>query len=73
MTQQIPKINASPTKEFFVAVLVRDLILEVAIAEFIDNSIEGAKKVNGDEDYSKYHANIKFDKSSFISRYDKVL
>lgn len=65
MTVATPKINASPTKEFFVAVLVRDIILVDAIAELIDNSIDGAKKVSSGENFSKFHIFVKFSKNSF--------
>lgn len=62
----IPKINASPTKEFFVAVLVRDVTLEVAISEFIENSIDGAKRVTNNGSFADFYVKVKFDKSSFV-------
>src|SRR5690349_6014940 len=65
MADQLPKIDASPTKEFFVAVLVRDISLDDAIAELIDNSIDGVKKLAENEDYSAFYINIEFDKTSF--------
>ncbi len=37
-------INASPTKEFFINMLVRDIELQPAIAELVDNSLDGARK-----------------------------
>jgi len=43
------KINANPTKEFFITMLTRDIDLKAAIVELIDNSIDGAKRTrNGD-------------------------
>lgn len=36
------KVNASPTKEFFVEMLIRDILLKEAIIELIDNSIDGS-------------------------------
>lgn len=35
-------IKANPTREFFVNMLVRDILLKQAIIELIDNSIDGA-------------------------------
>ena len=42
-------VKASPTKEFFVSMLVRDILLKQAIIELIDNSLDGARK------YGKNH------------------
>lgn len=65
MNPETPKIDASPTKDFFVAVLVRDISLDDAIAELIDNSIDGVKKLSDGEDFSAFHIFVKFDKNSF--------
>jgi hypothetical protein len=65
MTPETPKIDASPTKDFFVAVLVRDISLDDAIAELIDNSIDGVKKLADGEDFSAFNIIVKFDKTSF--------
>ncbi|MBM0740246.1 ATP-binding protein [Phormidium sp. CLA17] len=40
-------INASPTKEFFIYMLVKDLDLTRAISDLIDNCIDGAKRLRG--------------------------
>lgn len=37
------KVNANPTKEFFISMLTRDIDIRAAILELIDNSIDGAK------------------------------
>jgi Histidine kinase-, DNA gyrase B-, and HSP90-like ATPase len=66
MSSNIPVINANPTKEFFVAVLVRDISLEDAIAELIDNSIDGAKKLATDDNFSMFWVNLKYDKTNFL-------
>lgn len=44
-------INANPTKEFFVNMLVRDIQLKQAVIELIDNSIDGAKRIRNTGDY----------------------
>src|ERR1043166_6220100 len=36
-------VDASPTKEFFIDILVSDVELTYAIAELVDNSVDGAK------------------------------
>ncbi|HBP5286765.1 TPA: hypothetical protein L5685_005866 [Pseudomonas aeruginosa] len=38
-------INAHPTKAFFVDMLVRDIPLEQAILDLVDNCIDGAKRI----------------------------
>jgi len=39
------EINAEPTKAFFVDMLVRDIPLEQAILDLVDNCIDGAKRL----------------------------
>lgn len=41
-------IKANPTREFFVNMLVRDILLKQAIIELIDNSIDGARTIKKD-------------------------
>lgn len=41
---QKTEIDATPTKSFFVDMLVRDIALEQAILDLIDNSVDGAKR-----------------------------
>ena len=59
------KVNANPTKEFFISMLTRDIDIKAAILELIDNSIDGAKKLRPDGNYSGLYVNIKYDKDSF--------
>lgn len=42
-------IEASPTKEFFIYMLVKDIGLRRAILDLIDNSIDGARRLRVDE------------------------
>ncbi len=46
------QVDASPTKEFFIYMLTRDIDLEPAIVELVDNSIDGAKKMRSGQSYS---------------------
>jgi len=41
------RANASPTKEFFVTTLTRDISLDDCILDLVDNSIDGAWSVSG--------------------------
>lgn len=41
-------IDAEPTKGFFVEMLTRDIGLEQAVLDLVDNSIDGAKGLKGD-------------------------
>lgn len=59
------KVNANPTKEFFISMLTRDIDIKAAILELIDNSIDGAKRLRPDGDYTGLYVNIKYDKESF--------
>lgn len=62
-------VDASPTKEFFVEMLTRDISLEDAILDLLDNCVDGVlRKVgisDGDEPYRGYAARIEFSGDSF--------
>lgn len=60
-----PKINASPTKEFFISILVRDVLLNAAIADLVDNCIDGALRIRPDGNYKGLFTKVKFDAESF--------
>ncbi|MEH1965461.1 ATP-binding protein [Nostoc sp.] len=46
------RIVASPTKEFFIYMLVKDLDLTRAISDLVDNCIDGAKRLRKDNNYN---------------------
>ncbi|MFW7356807.1 MAG: ATP-binding protein [Brucella sp.] len=48
MTDEITNIDAKPTKGFFIDMLVRDIPIEQAILDLVDNSVDGAKKMLAD-------------------------
>lgn len=63
-------IKVTPTKRFFVEMLTRDIALEDAILDLLDNCVDGAmrsqKVKRGDiHDFSGYRADITFDRGSF--------
>lgn len=45
------QIDANPTKDFFISILVRDISLRDAIGDLVDNCIDGAKRLRGENDY----------------------
>ena len=44
-------INASPTKEFFIHMLTRDIPLTRAILDLVDNSVDGARRLRASGNY----------------------
>ena len=60
-----PKINASPTKEFFISILVRDVNLPDAINDLVDNCIDGARRMRPNGEYKGLSIDIEFDDNHF--------
>lgn len=68
-----PKADANPTKAFFVRMITRDISLEDCILDLIDNSIDGAWKMEGgqamslddDEALSSYEIKVEIKDDSF--------
>jgi hypothetical protein len=67
-------VNARPVKSFFVHMLTRDILLEDAILDLLDNCVDGilrskahkeANAAKTSQPYSGFWAEIKFDKTSF--------
>lgn len=69
--QQMPnvdpamKIDASPTKEFFIDILVRDIKLVDAIADLVDNCVDGARRLKSEGDFAGLSISIEFDRRRF--------
>ncbi len=64
-------INASPTKNFFVDMLTRDIDLKDAILDLLDNCIDGIQRVTRgkeltDRPYEGFWANIQLSDSAFL-------
>ncbi|PTL78072.1 ATP-binding protein [Vitiosangium sp. GDMCC 1.1324] len=59
--------KAVPTKQFFVSMLTRDIKLEDAILDLIDNCLDGALRLGngGKPDYGKYWVKITLAKDHF--------
>ena len=68
MKQGKDKAQASPTKQFFVSMLTRDISLDDAILDLLDNCLDGAMRVaDGDKvTYSRHFVKIKLAKDLFL-------
>jgi hypothetical protein len=66
-TQQIdPKrIDASPTKEFFIYMITRDIPLSRAVLDLVDNSIDGAKRMRGSGSFDGLWVRLEIDSNHF--------
>jgi hypothetical protein len=62
-------INASPTKDFFVSMLTRDISLDDAILDLLDNCVDGILRNSlagkGDTPYKGYSAQIQISSTHF--------
>lgn len=67
-TQESLPISAEPTKSFFIDMLTRDIGLEQAVLDLVDNSVDGAKghPVDGPLPFEGRTVTIEFDKSRFL-------
>ncbi len=66
MKTQKRTIDASPTKELFIYMLTRDIDVKPAVVELIDNSIDGAKKIRPNKDYSNLYIKLILSKEKFM-------
>lgn len=58
-------IDASPTKDFFISILVRDIKLSDAIADLVDNCVDGARRLRPGKNYQGLRIAITFDSQRF--------
>ena len=69
----VSKVNAHPTKAFFVRMLTRDITLDDCILDLVDNSVDGAWKVSGknpsefrvNNDLAHFRIDIEFSDKGF--------
>jgi hypothetical protein len=57
--------KASPTKEFFVQMLVKDVNLISAVMDLIDNCVDGAMRIRGDGRFDDLFVRIKLTRDEF--------
>lgn len=67
MRESTDKAQATPTKQFFVSMLTRDISLDDAILDLLDNCLDGAMRIaDGNKvDYAQHFVKIKLAKDYF--------
>lgn len=64
--EQDPKrINASPTKEFFIYMITRDIPLTRAVLDLVDNSVDGARRMRPNIDFNGLWVRVEVDRDHF--------
>jgi Histidine kinase-, DNA gyrase B-, and HSP90-like ATPase len=62
-------VDASPAKAFFVEMITRDIELQDAILDLLDNCIDGVRRIGktkGERPYQGYYAQITFSEEEFV-------
>ncbi|RCX12107.1 histidine kinase/DNA gyrase B/HSP90-like ATPase [Anaerobacterium chartisolvens] len=60
------EILATPTKEFFIYMITRDIGLKEAIIELVDNSIDAARRFVVDDNFDGYKIELEIKEDEFI-------
>ncbi len=63
------EVHANPAKAFFVEMITRDIELQDAILDLLDNCVDGIRrsgKATGDKPYDGYFARITFSEDKFV-------
>lgn len=60
------KLDGSPTKEFIINIITKDISIEAAIFDFIDNSINAAEKITNPKRLQGYGVWIEINKDCFV-------
>ena len=63
--QDPKRINASPTKEFFIYMLTRDIPLTRAILDLVDNSVDGARRMRTGGGFDDLWVRLELDRNHF--------
>jgi Histidine kinase-, DNA gyrase B-, and HSP90-like ATPase len=58
-------VNAFPTKELFIKMLVKDITLIPAIKDLVDNSVDGARRLRPDGNYKGLWIHVQFNAKEF--------
>ena len=58
------RVDASPTKQLYISIITRDIELSRAIADLVDNSIDGATSTKK-KNLTGYEVMVSFDKLRF--------
>jgi hypothetical protein len=65
MSSDPKRIEADPTKDLFIQMLVKDIPLTRAIIDLVDNSVDGARALKGNSSYSKLFVHLHTTRDSF--------
>ena len=65
MNTNINVIEGNPTKKFFIEMITRDISIEDAIIDLLDNSIDGANRINS-ENYTDLWINLTINDKEFV-------
>lgn len=58
-------VSAAPTKEFFISMLVRDIDLDDAIVDLVDNCVDGARRIKPLGDFAGLSVRISLSETEF--------
>ncbi len=59
-------VQATPTKELFIDMLTRDILLTAAILDLVDNCVDGARRLKGGNSFKGLSVHLLFDANSFL-------
>jgi len=59
------EIDASPTKDFFISIITKDISLLDAVKDLVDNSVDGARSVRKDGDFKGLAVQLNLSAESF--------
>lgn len=65
-------VNASPTKSFFITVLIKDIDFIDALIELIDNSVDAVRACHGDAGMKKGHVKVSYTSTEVVVEDDGV-
>lgn len=65
MPENSHEVNALPTKALFIDFLTKDLSLNRAVTDLVDNSIDGARRLRPGGDYTDLYVNLTLTPSHF--------
>lgn len=68
MTAYREKVSALPTKTFFVEMLTKDVSLPSAIMDLVDNCVDGALRLRGDDSLEELVVSLLLNDKEFIIR-----
>ncbi len=68
MSNSDPKkiINAFPTKDLFISMLIRDLTLRDAIGDLVDNCVDGVRSLSSSRDYHNFWVDIEAHEDRYV-------